>query len=148
MAEEGDITTTPSGCSQFLSFFKLSSDYRKAIWLKHSRNKNNTKHIFICENHFYDRNISVSGIRKTLIGDAFPKPVDNTICDCTELVIDNTCKMLLDEKKITNKPKSKPKRTLVPSITDEVIISSEASDGTLLEATLLLHPHYSYTFPI
>ena len=66
----------------FPSFFKLPSDYRKAICLKHSRYKNVTKHIVFCENHFYDRNISISRIIKTLIGVYLLKPVDNTICSC------------------------------------------------------------------
>ena len=59
----------------FLSIFKLPSDYRKAICLKHFRNKNVTKHIVFCENHFYDRYISISGNIKTLIGVFFSKTV-------------------------------------------------------------------------
>ena len=77
---------------------------------------------------------------KTLIGVAFPKPVDNTICSCNESVIYNNCKMLLNEKNFTDNTKLKSRKTSVPVLTDNITMSSEVTTENDIQFKIDSHP--------
>lgn len=98
----------------FLSFFKLPNDWRKFLWLKHIGIKDNNplvQSIFLCEKHFYEDDIIVSGVKKTLKKSDLPIQIKN-VCQCSLYNIDENCETLKTEafKKLLTRPKKPEKR--------------------------------------
>lgn len=78
------------------SFFELPKDERRVIWVKHSGNSSlctEKGKIKICEKHFFENDIIVSGSRKRLVPTAIPSS-STGICNCTEQLTDKSCLLL------------------------------------------------------
>lgn len=87
-----------------IALFKVPTNEYKHIWLRHSGlecDKSLPKNIYICEEHFYEKDINAMGLKKSLKKGTVPKPF-NDLCLCTEFEIGPCCVV-----KLSIKPKDK-----------------------------------------
>lgn len=98
-----------------VSFFKLPSDHRRPIWIKHGNVlhiKQIAKTSFMCENHFYAKDILVCATYKGLSKSALPIPFSSSICCCSEESLDVSCVRALE----ANKTRILSTSTVTPAI--------------------------------